>query len=50
MTRLTDDIERSVGLVLGLEKVADIGTLMAILRSPLGIPPGPSAFEAKIGF
>ena len=30
-----DDIERSVGLVLGLEKVADIGTLMAILRSPL---------------
>jgi 2-methylcitrate dehydratase PrpD len=29
-----DDIERSVGLVLGLEKVADIGTLMAILRSP----------------
>ena len=30
-----DDIERSVGLVLGLERVADIGTLMAILRSPL---------------
>ena len=30
-----DDIERSVGLVLGLETVADIGTLMAILRSPL---------------
>jgi len=29
-----DDIERSVGLVLGLERVADIGTLMAILRSP----------------
>ena len=31
-----DDIERSVGLVLGLEKVADIGTLMTNLRSPLG--------------
>jgi hypothetical protein len=30
-----DDIERSVGLVLGLETVADIGTLMAILGSPL---------------
>jgi 2-methylcitrate dehydratase PrpD len=30
-----DDIERSVGLVLGLETVADIGTLMAILSSPL---------------
>ena len=29
-----DEMERSVGLVLGLEKVADIGTLMAILRSP----------------
>jgi 2-methylcitrate dehydratase PrpD len=29
-----DDIERSVGLVLGLERVTDIGTLMAILRSP----------------
>src|SRR3990172_7024678 len=29
-----DDIERSAGLVLGLERVADIGTLMAILRSP----------------
>jgi 2-methylcitrate dehydratase PrpD len=29
-----DDIERSVGLVLGLEKVAYIGTLMAVLRSP----------------
>jgi|RhiMetdeSRZDD1v2_1073273.scaffolds.fasta_scaffold21417_3 2-methylcitrate dehydratase PrpD len=28
-----DDIERSVGLVLGLEKLADIGTLMATLRS-----------------
>jgi len=28
-----DDIERSVGLVLGLERVAEIGTLMAILRS-----------------
>ena len=31
-----DDIERSVGLVLGLERVADIGTLMATLGSPLG--------------
>jgi len=30
-----DGIERSVGFVLGLEKVADIGTLLAILRSPL---------------
>ena len=30
-----DDIERSVDLVLGLERVADIGTLMATLRSPL---------------
>jgi len=30
-----DDIERSVDMVLGLESVADIGTLMAILRSPL---------------
>lgn len=30
-----DDIERSAGLVRGLEKVADIGTLMAILISPL---------------
>ena len=30
-----DDIERSVGLVLGLEKLADIGTLMATLRSPV---------------
>ena len=29
-----DDIERSVGLVLELETVADIGTLMAILSSP----------------
>src|SRR5438309_2104056 len=29
----TDDIERSVGLVLGLETVADIGTLMATLLS-----------------
>ena len=28
-----DDIERSVGLVLGLEKVEDIGTLMATLGS-----------------
>src|SRR5574341_1697343 len=31
----TDDIEHSVGLVLGLERVANIGTLMAILRSPM---------------
>jgi 2-methylcitrate dehydratase PrpD len=30
-----DDIELSVGLVLGLEKLADIGTLMATLRSPV---------------
>jgi 2-methylcitrate dehydratase PrpD len=30
-----DDIERSVDMVLGLEKVADIGTLMAILSPPL---------------
>jgi len=30
-----DDMERSVDLVLGLEKVADVGTLMATLRSPL---------------
>ena len=29
-----DDIERSVGLVLGLESVADIGTVMATLSSP----------------
>ena len=29
-----DDIERSVDLVLGLERVADIGTLMATVRSP----------------
>ena len=29
-----DDIERSLGMVLGLERVADIGTLMAILRPP----------------
>ena len=27
----TDDIERSVGLVLGLERVADVGTLMPTL-------------------
>ena len=31
---LPDDIERSVGLVLGLEKVADVSTLMATLRLP----------------
>ncbi len=31
----SDDIERSIGLVLGLERLADIGTLMAILRLPL---------------
>ena len=30
-----EDIERSAGLVLGLEKLANIGTLMAILSSPL---------------
>lgn len=30
-----DDIEGSVGVVLGLEKMADIGTLMATLNSPL---------------
>jgi 2-methylcitrate dehydratase PrpD len=30
-----DDIERSVGLVLELERVTDVGTLMATLRSPL---------------
>jgi 2-methylcitrate dehydratase PrpD len=30
-----DALERSVGLVLGLEKVADIGTLMATLGSPV---------------
>jgi 2-methylcitrate dehydratase PrpD len=29
------DIERSVGLVFGLESLLDIGTLMATLRSPL---------------
>lgn len=29
-----DDIERSVGLIMGLERVADVATLMAILRSP----------------
>jgi 2-methylcitrate dehydratase PrpD len=30
-----DDLERTVGQVLGLESVADIATLMAILRSPM---------------
>jgi 2-methylcitrate dehydratase PrpD len=30
-----DDIERSVGLVLGLEKVSDVATLMTILSAPL---------------
>jgi hypothetical protein len=30
-----DDTERSIGPVLGSERVADIGTLMVILRSPL---------------
>jgi len=30
-----DDIERSLGLVLGLETVPDIGMLMATLSSPL---------------
>ena len=29
-----DDMERSVSLALGLETVADIGTLIAALRSP----------------
>ncbi len=29
-----EDMERSVGLVLGIEKAADIGTLMEILGSP----------------
>jgi 2-methylcitrate dehydratase PrpD len=33
-----DDIERSVGMVLGLERVADIGTLMTTLSSPLHKP------------
>jgi hypothetical protein len=32
-----DDIERSVGLVLELETVADIGTLVATLSSPLNV-------------
>ncbi|HEV8722622.1 MAG TPA: MmgE/PrpD family protein [Candidatus Binatia bacterium] len=31
-----DDIERSVDLVLGLERVTDIGTLLTTLRSSLG--------------
>ena len=31
---LPDDLERSVDVVLGLEKVADIGTLMAALGLP----------------
>jgi 2-methylcitrate dehydratase PrpD len=31
-----DDIERSVSSVLEIEKMAEIGTLMATLRSPLG--------------
>ena len=31
----SDDMERSVGVVLGLERVADIGTLLATLRAPL---------------
>jgi 2-methylcitrate dehydratase PrpD len=30
-----DDMERSVDMVLGLERVTEIGTLMATLRSPL---------------
>ena len=33
--RFPDDVERSVSLVLGLERVGDIGTLMATLRSSL---------------
>jgi hypothetical protein len=32
----SDDIERSVGLVLDIEAAAKIGTPMAILSSPLG--------------
>jgi len=32
----SDDMERSVGVVLGLEKLADIGMLMSALRSPVG--------------
>jgi len=30
-----DEMERSVGMVLGLERLADVGTLTTILRSPL---------------
>jgi 2-methylcitrate dehydratase PrpD len=30
-----DDIERSVDMVLGLERVVNIGTLMTIIRSPV---------------
>src|SRR5580765_1039129 len=30
-----DDIERSVDMVLGLERLANIGTLMTIIRSPV---------------
>jgi hypothetical protein len=30
-----DDIERGVELVMGLEKLTDIGTLMGVLRSHL---------------
>jgi 2-methylcitrate dehydratase PrpD len=30
-----DDIERSVDVILGLERVADIGTVMVALSSPL---------------
>jgi hypothetical protein len=31
-----DGIERSVDMVLGFEKVADVGTVMAVLRTPVG--------------
>jgi len=31
-----EDIERSAGVVLGREKMADIGTLMATLGLPMG--------------
>ena len=33
----TDDIERSVGLVMGLERVTDIGALTATLKLPLRV-------------
>ena len=43
----SDDIERSVELVLGLERVADIGALMATLRSPLS---GAQDFGVRINY